>query len=136
MGKWDEFVSERYILQDLGRWMPFLIPSCKLKRPFAGSTIEETLHRFIKKHVGALTYLPTPFSGEWSSQHKESVYDESRLYFTAFLGKERIPILLEFLAAIAKEIEEECIFVGAGQYFTQVAPTKKTRSLQELIIQT
>jgi hypothetical protein len=136
MGKWDEFASERYIIQDLGRVMPFLIPSCKLKRPFAGSTIEETLHRFIKKHVGALTYLSVPYSGEWSGQHEESVYDESRPYFVAFLGKERIPILLEFLAAIAKEIKEECIFVGAGQYSGTVAPTDKTRSLYELIAQT
>lgn len=44
MGKWNEFESERYAIQDLGRVMPFLIPSRKLKTAFAGSTIEDALH--------------------------------------------------------------------------------------------
>ncbi|MDO8600845.1 MAG: hypothetical protein Q7R73_04580 [bacterium] len=136
MGKWDEFSSERYTIQDLGRVMPFLIPSCKLKRPFAGSTIEDILHFLIKKHIGAYTYLPIPYAGTWTDEHGETFYDESREYRVAFLGKERIPLLLEIFAALAKEIGEKCIFVGAGQYVSTIAPTNATRSLQELIAQT
>lgn len=135
MGKWKEFESEYYIIQDLGRVMPFLVPSRKLKTAFAGSTIEDALHRLIKKYVGAYTYLPIPYAGVWTNERGETLYDESREYRVAFLGKERIPLLLEILAAVAKEIGEECLFVGAGQYSATVTPTDATRSLQELLAQ-
>lgn len=135
MGKWDEFKNERYHIEDKGREFYFLIPSCKLKKTVREKTIEEIVRTFVKKHVGAITHCSVSYSGEYKGRRRKSAYDESRPYFVSFLSKERIPIFLEFLAAIAKEIGEECIYVGAGQHRATVGPTDKTRSLKKLVAQ-
>lgn len=134
--KWAEFRCERYGIEDQGRTMVFLIPSYKLQKPVGQSTVEQILHSFLKKCIGSFTYLLVPYAGTWTNEHGENFYDESREYRVAFLGKERIPLLLEILAAIAQEIGEACIFVVVGQYAATIPPTSATRSLQELVAQT
>ena len=134
--KWAEFRCNRYKIQDQGRMAVFLVPSHKMKKKCGRKTVEELLHLFIKKYVGALTYPLSPLAGVWTNKLGEVFYDECREYRVAFLGKKRIPALLEVLAAVAKEIGEECIYVEAGQYSATVYPTNKTRSLKKLASQT
>lgn len=134
--KWVEFKSDRYRIQDLGRRAVFLVPSQKMRTMCGVTLVENLLHAFIKKYVGAWTYTLSPLAGVWTNELGEIFYDECREYKVAFLGKGRIPALLEVLAAVAKEIDEECIYVEAGQYSATVYPTDGTRSLKELVFQT
>lgn len=133
--KWAEFKCNRYRIQDLGRRAVFLVPSHRMRKRCGGTSVEKLLHEFIKKHIGAWTYTLSPLAGVWTNELGEIFYDECREYKVAFLGKKRIPALLEILAAVAKEINEECIYVEAGQYSATIYPTNKTRSLKNLALQ-
>lgn len=134
-GEWDEFRCDRYEIQDLGRMAVFLVPSHKMKNKCGEKTVEDFLHLFIQRRIGAWTYTLSPVAGIWTNEYGKIFYDECREYKVAFLGKERVPALLEVLAAVAKEIGEECIYVEAGQYSATTRPTDKTRSLKELALQ-
>ena len=85
-------------------------------------TVEEDLHRFLVKHFAAYTSALIPSFGIWKNSDEVTIRDECRQYEVSFVGKERIPILLAKIAAVAKFIQENCIYVKAGQYSCLVYP--------------
>jgi len=124
--KWESLKGENYKIEDLGRPAIFLLPTKKLKRKLDGITVEEYLHQFIVGHFGAYTSSTIPSFGFWRNAKKVSICDECREYEVSFMGKERIPVLLKKLAEIATLIQEDCIYVKAGQYSGLVYPIKKS----------
>lgn len=122
--KWKEFEkSAQYKIVDLGRPAIFKIPTRKLKRKNpSGETLKENLQKFLTDTFGA--YSLSPVSGHfgvWVSGEMV-IYDICTEYEISFLGKEKIPALMEKLAMIAKDIGEACIYFKAGQYACLVCP--------------
>ena len=115
MDKWSDLRSNDYEIVDLGRPAVFLLPVKKLRWSIGGISIEEDLHRFLIENFGTYT-----------TSKKAVITDECREYRVSFLGKERTPLLLKKLAAIAYLIEEECVYCEAGQYAALVYPKKET----------
>ncbi|OGZ93913.1 MAG: hypothetical protein A3A28_05415 [Candidatus Sungbacteria bacterium RIFCSPLOWO2_01_FULL_47_32] len=125
--KWGNLKSGRnYVLKDLGRPAVFFIPSYKLKGRVDSRAIQDGLHSFLVRNFGAFTSTLVPYFGHWKNDGAELIYDESCMYEVSFLGKERIPPLLEKLAEVAESIGEDCIYFKAGQYSCSVWPKKKT----------
>lgn len=121
---WAGLEGEGYRIENLGRPAVFLLPSHKLRTEVDGMTVEERLHQFLTMHFGAFTTTTVPYFGFWRSSSQKLVYDECRQYEVSFVGKERIPELLTLLAWIAKVIEEDCLYVKAGQYSCLLYPVE------------
>lgn len=126
--KWKSFTRGNYTIEDLGRPAVFLLPIKKLQRKMGDVTIEEELHKFLIDHFGAYTASTIPSFGFWRNAKEATISDECREYEVSFLGKDRIPVLLEKLAKIAAIIDEKCIYVKAGQYSCLVYPSKGSSS--------
>ncbi|KKQ36029.1 MAG: hypothetical protein US50_C0001G0031 [Candidatus Nomurabacteria bacterium GW2011_GWB1_37_5] len=122
--KWKGLEGRGYRLQNLGRPAIFLLPIKKLKKKVRGQAVEKTLHKFLIEEFGAYTSSTIPNFGIWENIKKMKVSDKCRQYEVSFVGKKRIPILLEKLAEIAGQIGEDCIYFKAGQYTTLVYPAK------------
>jgi hypothetical protein len=89
------------------------------------STIEAYLEHFLTKTFGAFSSFRAHNYGFWENADRKVVYDECSVYEISFLGKERIPKLLEKLAEIAVLIGEDCIYFKAGQYACTIHPKKR-----------
>ena len=126
--KWAEFQGDErdYEIENLGRPKVFLLPSHKLRTRLPdGSTVEESLRCFLIENFGAFTTTTVPYFGFWRDDGAQIVYDECRLYEVSFVGKERIPLMLSKLAAVAEAIGEDCIYCKAGQYACLVRPKQR-----------
>jgi len=122
--KWRRFRSRNYTLKDLGRPAIFLLPTGKLRIKIGNLSVGEHLHRFLIKNFGAYTSSTIPSFGFWKSTKEAAIQDECREYEVSFLGKEKIPVLIDKLAEIALVIGEECIYLKAGQYACLIYPRK------------
>lgn len=125
LGKWKSLTHKKYKIINLGRPAIFLLPSHKLQRKFKNTTIENDLHEFLMKNYSAFHYSPLSSSGFYIDGNSQVIYDECRKYEVSFMGKEKIPILMEKLAMIAKLINEDCIYFKAGQYTCLIYPKRK-----------
>lgn len=104
--------GKNYRLLSLGRMAVFYIPSRKAKEK--GHDVE--IRDFLLKEFGACTATLGNFCGWWKSDESEKIhYDENIEFKVAFVGKERIPILTSFLAKVAKNLGEECIYLETGE---------------------
>lgn len=104
--------GKNYRLQDLGRMAVFYIPSAKARE----KDYDKKIRNFLLEEFGACTATLGNFCGWWKSDKNEKIhYDESIEFKTAFVGKERIPILASFLAKAAKDLGEECIYLETGE---------------------
>lgn len=127
LGKWEGFRNDKkYSLQDLGRPAVFLIPIEKLKDSRGGKKAMARLDVFLTTHFTAFTKSRIPSFGLWQNGKGDLVYDECYQYEVSFVGKEKIPMLLENLATFAGTIGEEYIYFKAGQYACLVGPPKHT----------
>lgn len=109
----------------LGRMAVFLIPAKKLSVVLPGGvlTIEQCIQEFLLSEYGGFTASSTTTTGWWKGKAGDVHYDEHREYKVSFPGKERIKRLDGFLAMIAKDINEECIYVETGEDAWLVYPT-------------
>jgi hypothetical protein len=123
---WEKFETPNssYHLQDLGRTAVFLIPLRKLHWTIDGVPCGEHVQRFLAATFGGYNHPPTlvPRSGGWVGPDEKVEFDESLRYEVAFVGKDRIPYLMEELSRIAVLIDEKCIFFMAGQYACTIHP--------------
>lgn len=120
--KWANLQGEGYRLENLGRPAVFLLPSHKMQREWSsGVTVERRLHEFLLAEFGGFTSTLVPYFGFWHGGTMAN-YDECRRYEVSFVGQERIPVLLNLLASIARQIGEECVYFTAGQYACLVYP--------------
>ncbi|MEK7627737.1 MAG: hypothetical protein AAB397_04120 [Patescibacteria group bacterium] len=106
----------KYEKESLGRMAVFLLPSLKLKiRDEKGETIEEKIHQFLLVNFNGYTAATGNIFGFWKNSSGQEFYGEHKEYKVSFIGKERIPILENFLACVAMMIDEHCIYFETGE---------------------
>jgi hypothetical protein len=88
-----------------------------------GKTIEVLLHEFLRTKFGGFHVNPTPSTGVWVNTEEQVFFDNCLVYSVSFPGKERVPLLLVFLADLARQMNEECLLISAGQYDGLLYPT-------------
>ena len=119
---WTQFNTDKVRFVDLGRAAVFLIPEGKLNLLIDGETVGLHLGNFLAQNFKAFTFCQVPYFGIWINGQEAIFADKCRLYEVSFDGKEKISVLGEKLAEIAKIIGEECIYFKAGQYSALVYP--------------
>ncbi len=103
-------------LQSLGRPATFLLPSLKLQqRGSDGRKLEERVHDFLLGNYSGYTTTVGSTLGYWMDEDSKEFYGEHRVYTVSFLGKDRIPGLTCFLAELAHEMGEQCIYLTTGE---------------------
>lgn len=123
--KWAGFEDPSYRIVDIGRTASFLIPVTKIYLPSKepGKTVEALLQEFLRTKFGGFHVSQMPSTGFWVNAKKQMFFDNCLNYSVSFPGKERIPELFVFLADLARQMNEECLFVSAGQYDALLYPT-------------
>lgn len=122
--KWEGLAGNGARLMDLGRPAIFLIPANKLDHIWKGTqTIRGLLHHMLSKRWNAYSTSLVPSFGVYTSGSGLQMKDQCVVYEVSFVGKEGIPELTRLLAKIARRIDEECIYLKAGQYACLVYPT-------------
>lgn len=102
--------------ESLGRMATFLLPINKLKtKNSSGQTIDDQIHGFLIANYSGYTLATGNIFGYWKDRSGKEFFGEHREYKVSFSGKERIPHLENFLSEIAKEINEECVYLETGE---------------------
>lgn len=96
--------------ESLGRMAVFLVPAKKLE-----DGIGERIERFLLDEYGGYTASTTNSTGWWKDDKGQRHYDLHRQYKASFPGKERIARLESFLADIARDTGEDCIYLETGE---------------------
>lgn len=118
--------NDRYRTESLGRMAAFLVPSVKLQQQTnRGKTFEQVIREFLISRYGGYTQTAGSISGYWRDQAGALHYGEHREFKVGFLGKDRIPELKEFLARIASEMKEQCMYLETGEDAMLVFPVPK-----------
>ncbi len=103
----------------------FLLPSLKLKqRCSRGTSFEEVVHDFLLANYGGYTAAAGNIFGYWRDKTGREHYGEHREFKVGFLGKDRIPELARFLAGIAREMGEECVYLETGEDAMLIFPER------------
>ena len=115
---WDMKCRER----ELGKAVSFLLPSLKLKEPsLNGPLVENRLHNFLMDNFGGYTAQAGNIFGYWRVDGCDS-YGEHREFSVATRDDSQFPLLKEFLAGLARDIKEECIYFRAGDAASLLYP--------------
>ena len=125
MNKWEQFQGKSFEIVNLGRPAVFLIPAKKLKGE-VGIRARQELHLFLISQFGAYSTSLVPNFGFWRDSLKRMMSDKCVVYEVSFVGKHKIPLLLEKLSELALTLKEECVYVKTGQYSCLVYPNKKS----------
>ena len=96
--------------QRLGEAALFLLPSLKMKQHSA----EERVHRFLMETFGGYTAAAGNIFGYWVDSGGGQSYGEHRQFLVALDAPEKRDKLTEFLASIARELDEESILLQTG----------------------
>lgn len=113
-----------YREQSLGTAVVFLLPSLKLKEPsLSGPSFESRLHTFLMDNFGGYTAQAGNIFGYWRDGRGRDSYGEHREFSVAFVEDAKLPVLKEFVAKMAQELEEECIYLRAGAAASLIYPT-------------
>lgn len=89
----------------IGRTATFLIPEAKVE------LVHEEIAIFLTNNFDSFTFSDAVFSGYYLRKFE----GKFREYRVSFLGKDRIPILDNFLEKLARELNEECIIETTGE---------------------
>src|SRR3984885_15060804 len=104
-----------YREQSLGTAVVFLLPSLKLKEPsLSGPSVENRLHAFLMDHFGGYTAQAGNIFGYWRSEGAPDSYGEHREFSVAFTDDTKAVLLKSFLATLARDLYEECIYLRVG----------------------
>jgi hypothetical protein len=102
-----------YRERSLGNAVVFLLPSLKLKEPsLNGPSIENKLH--VMDNFGGYTAQAGNIFGYRREEEGRDSYGEHREFSVAVLDDSQIPKLKKFLAGMALDLKEECIYFRAG----------------------
>ena len=102
--------------EPIGRPAAFLVPSLKLKqRGESGQTLEEKLHGYLLGTFGGYTAAAGNFSGYWKDRSGREFYGEHRRFEVGLLEEDKLPELKRFLALLADDMGEQCIYLQAGE---------------------
>lgn len=112
----------KYRERDLGPSVAFLLPSLKLKEPsLSGPSTENRLHGFLMEQFGGYTAQAGNIFGYWREDGRDT-YGEHREFNVATPKPEQIAKLKEFLAGMASDLGEECIYFRADGKASLIYP--------------
>jgi len=108
-----------YREQRLGAAAMFLLPSLKLKSPArVGSSPESRLHDFLMQNFGGYTAQAGNIFGYWKDETGADSYGEHRQFTVSLIDDTKLPLLKQHLASLAREMDEQCIWLRtAGETF-------------------
>jgi hypothetical protein len=100
----------------LGNLAAALLPieKLKLKSP-RGVLFELELHDFLVTNFNGYTVSSGNISGHWKDDTGHDHYGEHRQYKVALAADEGLRSLEVFLAEIAAEMREECVYLEVGR---------------------
>jgi hypothetical protein len=111
-----------YREQRLGATAVFLLPSLKLKQQSSAVSNEARLHAFLMENFGGYTAQAGNIFGYWRSEAGDDSYGEHREFSVAFTNDGKVAVLKDFLAKLARELHEECIYLRIGDETSLVYP--------------
>ena len=107
----------------------FLVPSLKLKcRSKSGQQLEERIHRFLLRRFGGYTAAAGNIFGYWKDDNGREFYGEHKEYKVGLLDDAKVPELKRFLAELAADLREECLYLEAGKQASLIYAAAPTRS--------
>jgi hypothetical protein len=107
----------------LGSQAVFLLPSLKLKEPATDGISKETrLHAFLMDNFGGYTAQAGNIFGYWRSEGAPDSYGEHREFSLAFTEYTKAALLKSFLATLARDLYEECIYLRVGDETSLIYP--------------
>jgi hypothetical protein len=115
----------------LGQLAAVLLPIEKLKLESPrGIPFEREIHDFLVTNFNGYTVSSGNISGHWKDDTGHEHYGEHRQYKVAVAAGESIQSLEVFLADIAAEMREECIYIELGRdiYLIYASATKPLTS--------
>jgi hypothetical protein len=99
----------------LGKMALALLPIEKLKnKSRRGIPFEQEIHDFLSTTFNGYTALSGNTSGHWKDDRGRSFYGEHRAYKVAIPDEESLAGFEVFLAGLAFELGEECIYMEIG----------------------
>ena len=102
--------------EPLGQLAAVLLPIEKLKRKSPrGIPFEKEIHDFLVTNFNGYTVSSGNISGHWKDDHGDDHYGEHRQYKVALPAAESVQSLEVFLAEIAADMGEECIYMELGR---------------------
>ena len=111
--------------ESLGQVAAALLPIEKLKlRSPRGTPFEREIHDFLVTNFNGYTVSSGNISGHWKDDAGHDHYGEHRQYKVAVGAKEAVESFEVFLADIAADMEEECIYVEIGREINLVYSAK------------
>lgn len=107
------------IIESLGTRALFLIPSVKVygKKYSKSGAVATKIHTFLSQTFGGYTCASGNIYGYFMGVDDPFAYDEHREFRVAFVDDEagtKLTNLQEFLAELAADIGEECIYLEVG----------------------
>jgi hypothetical protein len=115
----------KYRERNLGHSVVFLLPSLKLKEPsLNGPSVENRLHAFLMENFGGYTAQAGNIFGYWREENGRDSYGEHREFSVAAVEASRLPLLKEFLAGMARDLNEECIYFRMGEAASLIYPNR------------
>jgi hypothetical protein len=102
--------------ESLGEMAVTLLPLHKLKLPSPrGAPFEKEIHEFLVTNFNGYTVSSGSTSGHWKDDAGRDHYGEHRQYKVAISAAESRASLEVFLADLAREMGEECIYMEVGR---------------------
>lgn len=111
----------------MGRVVRFLLPSLKLKQAARGDTTEQRVHTFFTENFGGYTAASGNIFGYWKDQKGEDSYGEHREFTVTAADDAQLDAIRHFIANVATEMGEECIFVEIGGQASLIYADAETR---------
>jgi hypothetical protein len=112
----------KYRERSLRTAVVFLLPSLKLKEPsLNGPSMESRLHSFLMDNFGGYTAQAGNIFGYWREDKRDS-YGEHREFSIAAPDASKLPRLKEFLAGMAQDLKEDCIYFRTGETASLIYP--------------
>ncbi|MEO6759869.1 MAG: hypothetical protein ABIO24_10485 [Saprospiraceae bacterium] len=87
------------------------------------SSVEHRLHTFLMENFGGYTAQAGNIFGYWRDENGHDSYGEHREFSVASLNDAKIPLLKDFLAKLATELNEDCIYLRIGQLAVLLYPS-------------
>ena len=102
--------------ESLGQLAVALLPieKLKLKSP-RGVPFEKEIHEFLVTNFNGYTVSSGNISGHWKDDHGHDHYGEHRQYKVALPADESVRSFEVFLAEIAADMDEDCIYMELGR---------------------
>jgi hypothetical protein len=110
-----EFKNWMERVESIGRMSICLVPRKRIKKH------EKKIHKFLIKNYGAYSRERSKIEGFWV-QGKRVIGDKNEKYEVSFEGKDRIPMLVDFLAKLCKDMKEDAIYLTMGDRSYLVKP--------------